>query len=159
MGDKEKMSKQNGNKKRKNTENVGTKSVFEKVMISVIVIGIVIFLFINYALPVLKQGTKHVAAEKTVDVIIKNADKVSGGNEKVEEMLNSLSEEDKETVSGIIENHMDSETVSEVMKYVQDGDKESLMKYAADNLTLDEMSELLNMYEKYSWPSSESSNE
>ncbi len=152
MGEKEKMSKQSENKKYKNGANAGRKSTFEKIMISIIAVGIVILLFINFAFPVIKEKTKKVAADKAVDVIIDNADKVSGGNEQVKEILENLSDEDKETVSEIIENHMDQETITEVMGYVKEGDQESLIKYAAENLTLEEMEELMEIYDKNSWP-------
>lgn len=146
------MSKESENKKYKNGSNPGKKGTFEKIMISIIAVGIVILLLINYAFPYIKSKTKQVAADKAVDVIIDNADKVSGGNEQVQEILENLSDEDKEKVSEILENHMDQETISEVMEYVKEGDQESLLKYAAENLTLEEMTELMEIYDKNTWP-------
>ena len=146
------MSKQSVNKNGKNGKNPGKNSTFEKIMIGVIIAGIIIFVFINFAWPKLSKKTKEVAADKTVEVIVQNADKVSGGNDQIKDMLENLSEEDKKTVSEIIENHMDQETISELMGYVKNKDKESLMKYAAENLSASEILKLMEIYNKYSWP-------
>ncbi len=146
------MSKQSVNKNEKNGKNPGKNSTFEKIMIGVIIAGIIIFVFINFAWPKLSKKTKEVAADKTVEVIVQNADKVSGGNDQIKDMLENLSEEDKKTVSEIIENHMDQETISELMGYVKNKDKESLMKYAAENLSASEILKLMEIYNKYSWP-------
>ena len=61
-----------------------------------------------------------------------------------------MSDEDKEVVTGIIENHMDAKTVTEIMGYVNDGDKAALMEYVNENLSTDEVMELMEMYGKYS---------
>ncbi|SFC34876.1 hypothetical protein [Butyrivibrio sp. YAB3001] len=143
------MSKNNRKKVCTKPARPVNKSCFEKVMITLIIAGVVILMFINYALPVIKNSAKKVAAEKTVDMITKNAEKIAVENPQVAEVLESLTEEDKQVVSEIIENHMDSETVGEVMGYVTNGDKESLVKYAADNLTAEEISELMKLYGKY----------
>ncbi len=143
------MSKNN----RKNVNEQSSKhrnnGGFGRLMISLIILGVVILLFVKFALPMLKSSAKKVAAEKTVDVLIENADKISGGNEQVTQVLESMTEEDKEIVSEIIENHMDAESVSEVMEYVNDGDKEGLMKYATENLTPEEIEKLAELYGKY----------
>ena len=60
-----------------------------------------------------------------------------------------MSEEDKEVVTEIVENHMDAESVTEVMGYVSEGDKDGLMRYAAENLTPEEIAKLAEMYGKY----------
>ena len=44
---------------------------------------------------------------------------------------------------------MDAETVTEVMEYVKDGNKEELIKYAQDNLSESEISDLMEIYGKY----------
>ena len=61
-----------------------------------------------------------------------------------------MSDEDKEVVTEIIENHIDAETATEIMEYVNNGDKAALMEYAGENLSADEMMELMEMYGKYS---------
>ena len=143
------MSKNNRKKVYKNRDKVGKSGAFGKLMLSIIILGIVILLFINVALPIIKEEAKSKIAEKTVDVITDNVDKIAGDNPEVKEMMESLSEEDKETVTEIISEHMDTETVTEVMEYVNEGDKEGLINYAVENLSPEEISELMEIYGRY----------
>lgn len=143
------MSKNNRKKVYKNGANAGKNSTFGRIMISIIIVGIVILLFINFALPMLKKKVADVAAEKTVEIISENIDKIAGENPEASKIIESLSEEDKETVTKIISNHMDAGTVTEVMEYVKDGDKDALIDYAQENLSPSEMSDLLDIIGKY----------
>ncbi|MBQ6414965.1 MAG: hypothetical protein IJI01_07815 [Butyrivibrio sp.] len=143
------MSKNNRNKTHKNTAKAHKNSGFGKLMMSLVILGVVVLLFINYALPMLKSSFKKAAAEKTVEVLTENAVKVAGEDSQVTQILENLSEEDKEVVTEIVENHMDAESVSEVMGYVSDGDKDGLMKYAAENLSPEELAQLAELYGKY----------
>ena len=61
-----------------------------------------------------------------------------------------MSDEDRETVREIVAEHMDAETATEVIGYVNDGDKEGLMNYAIENLSPEEISRLIEIYGKYS---------
>ena len=139
-----------------NRKNINTKSgkpskntAFGKLMISLIILGIVILIFRNFAWPLLKKSASHAAAEKTVDIITQNADKIAETNPEVAQILESMTPEDKETVTEIIESHIDAETAGEVMKYVNEGDKDALIEYATENLSPEEIAELVNMYGKY----------
>ena len=144
------MSKETRNKvnakRRKPSKNTG----FGKLMISIIVLGIAILLFINYALPLLKKEATHVAAKKTVDIITDNPEKIAGDNQQIKKVIESMTDEDKEKVTEIIENHMDAETTTEIIQYVKEGDREALMEYAQENLTAEEITDLIEMYGKYS---------
>ena len=143
------MSKNNRNKIHKNTAKAHKNSGFGRLMMSLVILGVVVLLFINYALPMLKTSFKKSAAEKTVEVLTENAVKVAGEDSQVTQILENLSDEDKEVVTEIVENHMDAESVTEVMGYVSDGDKDGLMKYAAENLSPEELAQLAELYGKY----------
>ena len=143
------MSKNNRNSVNSKTKKPSKNTAFGKLMCSLVILGVVLLLFINFALPLLKKEVSHMAAEKTVDIITQNADKIAGDNQEVKKVIESMSDEDKEVVTEIIENHMDAKTATEVMGYVNDGDKEALMKYAAENLTAEETLELINIAGKY----------
>ena len=149
IGESEKMSKNNRNKEYRKSAKRSKNSGFGKLMMSLVILGAVLLLFINVALPMLKDSVKKAAAEKTVDMITENAEKIAADNPKVAEVLENMTEEDKEVGTEIIENHMDAETVSEVSGYVADGDQDALIKYAAENLTPEEMAQLLELYGKY----------
>ncbi len=139
---------------RKKVNNISGKasknSAFGRLMFSIVVLGVVLLLFINYALPLLKKEVSHIAAEKTVDMITKNPEKIAGDNKEIKKVLESMSDEDKEVVTEIIENHMDAETATEIMGYVTDGDKAALMEYAGENLSAEEVMDLMELYGKYS---------
>ena len=144
------MSK-NSRKKVNNISGKASKNTgFGRLMFSIVVLGIVLLLFINFALPLLKKEVSHIAAEKTVDMILSDPEKIAGENKEIKKVLESMSDEDKEVVTGIIENHMDAKTVTEIMGYVNDGDKAALMEYVNENLSTDEVMELMEMYGKYS---------
>ena len=143
------MSKNNRNKAYRNGANKQKNSGFGRLMMSLVILGVVALLFINYALPMLKGSVKKAAAEKTVDILTENAVKVAGEDSEVAQILENMSEEDKEVVTEIVENHMDAESVTEVMGYVSEGDKDGLMRYAAENLTPEEIAKLAEMYGKY----------
>ena len=151
VGELEKMSKNNRKKVYKKPAKQGNNSTFGKAMITIIVLGIVFLLFYNYGYPMLKKTIKRAAAQKTMDVITENVEKIAGNNPQVAEVLESLTEEDKEAVAEIIENHLDAESVGEVMGYVSEGDEEALIKYASENLTQEEISDLLELYGKYAY--------
>ena len=140
--------------KRKNVYHQNKKedknSAFGHLMISIIILGVVVLLFINVALPIIKEGTKKIVAEKTVDLIEDNIDKIAADHPEVKEALESLSEEDRETVTEIIADHIDTETAGEVMEYVNEGDKDGLMEYAVENLSPEEISKLAEIYGRYS---------
>ncbi len=143
------MSKNNRKNVYRNGGNAGKNSTFGKVMISIIIIGIVFLIFINYVYPVVKKKVSEVAAQKTVEIITDNVDKIAGDNPEVSQFIESISEEDKEKVTQIISEHMDAETVTEVMGYVKDGDKNALIDYAQENLSPSEIAELMQIYGKY----------
>ena len=144
------MSKNNRKNVNKKPAKRHKNSAFGRLMLSLVTLGTVILLFINIALPMLKDSVKHAAAEKTVDIITEHADKIAADNPKVAEAIENMSEEDKEVVTQIVENHMDPEEVAEVTGYINDGDKEGLMKYAVENLTPEELAQLAELYSKYS---------
>jgi len=60
-----------------------------------------------------------------------------------------MSEEDKEKVSEIVAEHMDAETMTDVMEYVNKNDQAGLVEYAAKNFSPEEMNEFKDLYEKY----------
>ena len=143
------MSKDNRKKVNTKPQKPSKNTTFGKVMITIIILGIVFLLFYNFVLPKVKKGVSHFAAEKTVEVITQNAEKVAESNPEVAKILESMTEEDKDTVTEIIENHMDAGTAAEIAGYVQDGNKEALMDYATENLSPEEMAELMKLYLKY----------
>ena len=71
---------------------------------------------------------------------------------KTKEIYESMSEEDKDTVTEIIANNVSIDSVSEVQSYVNSGDANGLMEYAKDNLSEEEVKELTEIMSKYVMP-------
>ena len=71
---------------------------------------------------------------------------------KTKEIYESMSEEDKDTVTEIIANNVSIDSVSEVQSYVNSGDANGLMEYAKDNLSEEEVKELTEIMSKYVLP-------
>ena len=71
---------------------------------------------------------------------------------KTKEIYESMSEEDKDTVTEIIANNVSIDSVSEVQSYVNSGDANGLMEYAKNNLSEEEVKELTEIMSKYVMP-------
>ncbi len=143
------MSKNNRKKVYTKSRKQDKNGAFGKLMVSIIILGVVVLLFINYALPIIKEQTKKVVADKTVDAVTENIDKIAADNPEIQQVVDKMTEEDKEKVKEIVAEHVDSDTVTEVMEYVNSGDEQGLMEYAVENLSPDEISELMELYNKY----------
>ena len=123
--------------------------VFGKFIFTLMVVCLVLMMFIKVALPKLVKKAKKAAADKAVEIMYDNVEKIAGKNPKVKEALESMSEEDKEKVSEIVAEHMDAETMTDVMEYVNKNDQAGLVEYAAKNFSPEEMNEFKDLYEKY----------
>ena len=71
---------------------------------------------------------------------------------KTKEIYESMSEEDKDTVTEIIANNVSLDSVSEVQSYVNSVDASGLMDYAEENLSEEELEELKDIMSKYVTP-------
>lgn len=101
-----------------------------------------------------KGGVKYQAASVLVDQAIERAIRSEGGGaeaEAVRDALRNMPEEDKETVTQIVADHMDTATISEVASDLAGGDTESVMEYARENLSEEELDTLREMAEKYGY--------
>ena len=122
---------------------------FGRFIFSLMVVCLVLMMFIKVALPKIVKKAKKAAADKAVEIMYDNVEKIAGKNPKVKEALESMSEEDKEKVSEIVAEHMDAETMTDVMEYVNKNDQAGLVEYAAKNFSPEEMNEFKDLYEKY----------
>ena len=69
--------------------------------------------------------------------------------QEIQQGLDSMSPEDKETLTGIVENHMDSKAVTEITGQVLQGNVQEAEKSAAEELTPEEYQQLQDLAEKY----------
>lgn len=82
-------------------------------------------------------------------VVEKAAESLGIPSEQAQEILNSMSDEDKQTVTDIVSNHMDSQTISKAQQYVKDGDVAGAKEFAESELSPDEQNELKGIAQKY----------
>jgi hypothetical protein len=144
------MSKNKRDKVKYDTTGNDKSGALVRLIFTLIVLCVAAMIFIRLLAPTVKHEAKKIAAEKTVDVITEKIDTIAADNPEVKEIVNNLSEEDKQVVTDIITEHMDTETMSEVMEYVGNKDKEGLMKYAKENLSEEELEQLIDIFGKAS---------
>ncbi len=116
----------------------------------VFLIAIVIILLVGYfvALPKIKTKAAGVVAEKLLESqISSDASAIAGVN--AQEILDAMSDTDRETVDQIITHHMSAETMKEATSYITSGDTAGLKQYAKDTLTESEMEQIRELYNKY----------
>ena len=88
-------------------------------------------------------------SQKLIEEVVKQG---SGGNiskEQINEITNSIQENDKEKVENIIENHLDGDTIQKAMEYMRNKDIDGLKKFASEELTEEEKKELIDIYLQY----------
>jgi len=98
----------------------------------------------------IKDKVVEKAADQMMETVITNQAREMGAtDEEIKEVLDRVSEEDKETVETIVQNHMDGDVISQGITYIQNGDIEGLEHLATEELSQEEMEELMELYDKY----------
>lgn len=69
--------------------------------------------------------------------------------QQAEEILNSMSEEDRKTVTNIISDHINSKTLSKAQQYIKDGDLSAAKQFAESELSEEEKNDLKTIARKY----------
>ena len=96
-----------------------------------------------------KKSANPIKKAIVSEAIDSYAEKSSG---KTKEIFDSMSEEDKDTVTEIIANNVSLDSISEVQSYVNSEDASGLMEYAEENLSEEEIKELTDIMSKYVTP-------
>lgn len=123
------------------------KSFLGTVFKTIVILGI-IALIIYFAGGYVKKKIEEKAAQEIVNQLAASDTALPDG-ESAKDVYNSMSDEDKQKVQDIVDNHLDAKTASDIQSYVTKGDTEGLKDYARQNLSSDEQQELLEMYDKY----------
>ena len=99
----------------------------------------------------IEDAKKEVIKSVAKTVVYKAVEQYAGeSSSEVKEMLDSVSEEDKDKVTDIIVDNMSIEDMSDVQEYISNKDVDGLKDYAKDKLTEEDYSELTDILEKYS---------
>ena len=86
-------------------------------------------------------------AEKMIEEQVQNDS--TGQLQNAQDIYNSMSEEDKQTVNDMIESKVSPQTISDVSKYAKDQDKEGLKQYVKEKFTESEIRQMKDLYNKY----------
>ena len=94
-----------------------------------------------------KEKVTLAVAEKMIEEQVQNDS--TGQLQNAQDIYNSMSEEDKQTVNDMIESKVSPQTISDVSKYVKDQDKEGLKQYVKEKFTESEIRQMKDLYNKY----------
>ncbi len=148
------MSKNERKNAKLDTTDQTKKASTTRLLFVMIIFCVAVLVFIKVVSPMIFQKPKSKVEEKSVQTVIDNAatgsSEAAEAKQQIEQYMNMLSEEDRKAVEDILSDHMDDETISQVMEYVDKKDKEGLAKFAASNLSPMEIFKLMQIYEKYS---------
>lgn len=122
---------------KKQKKNTGLK------VILVILIAAIIGLF-GYS----RIKTKVV--KQAAEVVVRDQLKNYGiTDSQIDSVLNQIDEQDQETITNIVSDHVSLSSIQEVQKYVASGDLQGLAEYAESELSDTEKQELTDLAVKY----------
>ena len=122
---------------KKQKKNTGLK------VILVILIAAIIGLF-GYS----RIKTKVV--KQAAEVVVRDQLKNYGiTDSQIDSVLNQIDEQDQETITNIVSDHVSVSSIQEVQKYVASGDLQGLAEYAESDLSDTEKQELTDLAVKY----------
>lgn len=122
---------------KKQKKNTGLK------VILVILIAAIIGLF-GYS----RIKTKVV--KQAAEVVVRDQLKNYGiTDSQIDSVLNQIDEQDQETITNIVSDHVSVSSIQEVQKYVASGDLQGLAEYAESELSDTEKQELTDLAAKY----------
>ena len=85
---------------------------------------------------------KAVVSE-AIDVYVDNADG------EIKDVAESMTKEDRETVTEIIADNVSLDAIPQIKSYLSSGDKDSIVKYAEENFTEEQIAQLQEIMSKY----------
>lgn len=94
---------------------------------------------------------KEKVAEKIVQKMIETelANDESGTGQEAQEIYDSMTQEEKDSLNRMVEDKMDTKTIKEVKEYVEAGDREGLKAYVKESFSDSDIQEMREIYEKY----------
>ena len=90
-----------------------------------------------------KEKVTSAVAEKMIEEQVQNDS--TGQLQNAQDIYNSMSEEDKQTVNDMIESKVSPQTISDA----KDQDKEGLKQYVKEKFTESEIRQMKDLYNKY----------
>lgn len=120
--------------------------------IVVLVCVVIVIAVLGILFKVLIYDTaKEKVAEKIVQKMIETelANDESGTGQEAQEIYDSMTQEEKDSLNRMVEDKMDTKTIKEVKEYVEAGDREGLKAYVKESFSDSDIQEMREIYEKY----------
>ncbi|MDY3233953.1 MAG: hypothetical protein SOW94_05325 [Erysipelotrichaceae bacterium] len=122
---------------KKQKKNTGLKVIL--VILIAAIIGL--FGYSRIKTKVVKQAAKVVVRDQLKNYGITDS--------QIDSVLNQIDEQDQETITNIVSDHVSVSSIQEVQKYVASGDLQGLAEYAESELSDTEKQELTDLAVKY----------
>ena len=120
----------------------------QKLIVAIIAIVIIIIIAKVYVVTPLRERATDKMAEKLIQSEIAKDTSLPEGVQ-AQEILDSMSEEDRTEIQQIVEANMSPETFAKASSYLAAGDTEGLKEYAKATLSEEELQQIKDLYVKY----------
>ena len=113
----------------------------------VIVIAVLGILFKVLIYDTAKEKVTEKIVQKMIETELANDE--SGTGQEAQEIYDSMTQEEKDSLNRMVEDKMDTKTIKEVKEYVEAGDREGLKAYVKESFSDSDIQEMREIYEKY----------
>ena len=113
----------------------------------VIVIAVLGILFKVLIYDTAKEKVSEKIVQKMIETELANDE--SGTGQEAQEIYDSMTQEEKDSLNRMVEDKMDTKTIKEVKEYVEAGDREGLKAYVKESFSDSDIQEMREIYEKY----------
>ena len=113
----------------------------------VIVIAVLGILFKVLIYDTAKEKVAEKIVQKMIETELVNDE--SGTGQEAQEIYDSMTQEEKDSLNRMVEDKMDTKTIKEVKEYVEAGDREGLKAYVKESFSDSDIQEMREIYEKY----------
>lgn len=122
-----------------------------KFMILLIVIAIILIIGLVLRVTVYDKAKAKITSAIATKIFEEQIpDGVSSDQvEQAQQIYDSMSEADKDTVDNLIDNKLNPGTISDVSGYLKNNDKEGLKEYVKDSFSEQEIQQMKDLYQKY----------
>ena len=132
----------------KNSGTAHHRTGLQKLLVAVvalIIIGVIVKLFIYEPF---RERIIYSMAEKFIQAEIASDSELEE-NIHAQEIMDSMNEEDRETLEQIISENISPDAISDVSSYLASGDLDGLKNYAKNTLSDSELQQIRDLYAKY----------
>lgn len=120
------------------------------VLTVVLVLGVGIFFTKDYVVAKAEEKVQDALIENVLESVIhSDSDVAADAAQMAKNIYNSMSDEDKDTCRGLIDNNLTKENVANVASYVKNGDASGLKNYVKSSVSESDKETIKSLYHKY----------